>query len=80
MNLTLIVADNCNSGTEVETKLKNILKNRPHMRLEIRNIMNSKSSIVSIVPALFIENDLFSYGDFEKNRLLSYIETRISKE
>jgi predicted thioredoxin/glutaredoxin len=73
MNLTLIVTKNCNSCKRVETQLKEFAE-RDNINLIITDLNDSKRRGIIIVPALFINDDLFSYGDVDETKLKSELK------
>jgi hypothetical protein len=79
MNLTLFVTSNCTSCREVESQLEKLLKNRDDVHLLIEDIREVSSAGMIIVPALFIGEELFSYGDLNEEKLLARIDLLESK-
>ena len=74
MNLTLFITENCCSCEKVQNKLKAIEKSNPTRFLQIENIETQNPKNIIIVPALFVEDILFAYGEFDIDRLNSYIK------
>jgi hypothetical protein len=79
MNLTLFVTSNCTCCREVESQLEKLLKNRDDVHLLIEDIREVSSAGMIIVPALFIGEELFSYGDLNEEKLLARIDLLESK-
>ena len=74
MDITLFVTDNCSSCQRVESQLKKILKNKNDINLLVENIKVVQSRGIVIAPALFIDEELYSYGDIDENKFLKWIE------
>ncbi len=70
MNLTLVVVRNCPACKRAETVLKSIIKNRNDVMLSVKDLNSASNEKVSIVPALFIEDQLYSLGDINTSKLI----------
>ncbi len=70
MDITLFTTENCSSCKRVETQLKKLLNGRNGFVLHIENIKNIRSKGVIIAPAVFIDEELYSYGDLNEERFL----------
>lgn len=70
MNLTLIISDNCKACERAKNVLQKIQIYYPEISVEIIDSASFKNSRISITPALLINQELFSYGDIDKNKLL----------
>jgi glutaredoxin len=75
--LVIYIVDNCETCNRVVDSAKALSNNYPNVQLKIRNIKESKSKL-SIVPAVFINNNLFCYGDFDNNKLIEVITKQSS--
>ena len=73
MNLTLFITSGCGTCEKVKSKLNNLVKTNPQLVLQIEDIQSVNSKNIIIVPALFVEDTLFAYGEFDISRLNSYI-------
>lgn len=71
MKLTLVVADHCRVCNRVEKHLYSLQKQYSKISLDIINIDQLKNRKVSITPALFIDDDLYCYGDVDEKKLLA---------
>ena len=71
MKLTLYVRDNCPSCERVKNRLSAILKHKNFVDLRINNLVHHPCNGLVIVPALFIEDELYSYGEIDENKFLS---------
>jgi len=74
MDLTLIVKNNCDACTRVEGVIKNIAKGKKEISLSVINIEDLSAPKTQIVPALFVNQELYSYGDINEEKLLVYLE------
>jgi glutaredoxin len=74
MNITLFVTENCATCRRVENQLYNLLKNHENILLIIEDIRITRSSGIAIVPALFIGEELYSYGDLNEERFLDTLK------
>ncbi len=74
MNLTLIVKDNCNACLRVERALKALAKNRKEIILSVLNIKDISNPKTHICPALFVNQELYSYGDINEDKLIAYLQ------
>ena len=66
MKLSLIISQNCSACVRVETVLRNIALQYSNIVLNIINANDYNGKGISIVPALFINDELFSYGDIDE--------------
>lgn len=74
MLLTLIISDNCKSCVRAERVLQDIAENNSNILLNIINIKSFHEKRVAITPALFLNDELFLYGDIDKGKLLAKIK------
>ncbi|GBD88007.1 hypothetical protein BMS3Abin03_01941 [bacterium BMS3Abin03] len=73
MDVTLFITENCSSCQRVESQLKKILKNKNKINLLIEDIKIVRSLGIVIAPALFIDDELYSYGDLDEDKFLEQI-------
>ena len=73
MKLNLFVVNGCPTCTRTETLLKKIELDFPSHQIIVSDISSERLSSVPIVPDLFIEDKLFSYGDMDLNKLEKYL-------
>lgn len=73
--LLIYITDNCKSCEKVVNSTKKIVNNYSNVSLQVLNIEESLKPI-SIVPAIYINNELFSYGELDENRLISIISAK----
>ena len=70
MILTLVITKNCKSCERAEAQLKHLIKNKENINLFISDIKDYDRKGIVIVPALFIDDELLSYGDIDEKKLL----------
>jgi hypothetical protein len=80
MDLTLIISDNCDACERAKKVLCKIQLNYPHILTEIIHINSLGDRRISITPALLVNNDLFSYGDIEEEKLSAYLKNQSAEE
>ncbi len=68
-NLELFVAEKCPACLKTEEELSSYAQERTDVNLEVINISEGEYEQISIVPALFVENVLFSYGEIDFQKL-----------
>ena len=74
MNITLFITDNCLSCQRVENQIKKLLRDRKEINLLIENIKKVNSNGIIIVPAVFVNDKLYSYGDLDEEKFLERLE------
>jgi predicted thioredoxin/glutaredoxin len=74
MNITLFITDNCLSCQRVENQIKELLRNRKEINLLVENIKKVNSNGIIIVPAVFVNDKLYSYGDLDEEKFLARLE------
>jgi len=73
MTLTLFITDKCQACARVKKQVTDITKRSNELNLQIENIKDFPQKNLLIVPALYIEDELYAYGDINENRLLKRI-------
>jgi glutaredoxin len=79
MNITLFVTKRCTACDRVRTTVERISGERKDVELHVEDIKEARPQGIVIVPALFIEDELYSYGDIDENKFLESIEMDLSK-
>jgi len=74
MNITLFITDHCLSCQRVKNQLKELLRNRKEINVLVEDIKQVNSNGVIIVPALFIDDELYSYGDLDEDKFIERLE------
>lgn len=74
MNITLFVTDNCLTCRRAENQLKELLRNRKEINLLIEDIKKVNSNGIIIAPAVFVNDELYSYGDLDEEKFLERLE------
>jgi glutaredoxin len=72
MKINLYIANNCPSCERAEKKI-NSFNSQKQISIAVTNIEDIVGFPVPIVPALYIDGNLFAYGDFDINRLNNFI-------
>jgi len=79
MTLTLIISDNCAACERAKKTLRKIQLDNPRLLTEIVHINSFRDKRISITPALLVNNQLFSYGDIEEEKLSVYLNNQQKK-
>ncbi len=74
MNITLFITDNCLSCQRVENQIKKLLKNRKEINLLVEDIKKVNSNGIIFAPAVFVNDELYSYGDLDEEKFLERLE------
>ncbi len=74
MNITLFITDNCLSCRRVENQLKKLLRNWKEINLLVEDIKKVNSNGIVIAPALFIDDELYSYGDLDEEKFIERLK------
>ena len=75
MTLKLLVDPGCETCERVENKMKKFTEEE-HYKFLVVDICNVKESGIFIVPALLIDDNLYSYGDVDLPKLKNYIDRK----
>ncbi|UCH65856.1 MAG: thioredoxin family protein [Ignavibacterium sp.] len=75
MNITLFVTNRCAACDRVRRAVENMLNKRDGIKLHIEDIRKERSKGIIIVPALFIEDELYAYGDIDEGKFMERVET-----
>jgi alkyl hydroperoxide reductase subunit AhpF len=73
MKLSLVITQNCSTCLRAEKAVRDIKINHTEISFNIVNVNDYKGKAIMIVPALLIDDELFSYGDIDEVKLLSRI-------
>lgn len=76
MILTLFIADECQACARVQKQVTDITKKSNNLSLQIENIKDCPNNNILIVPALYIEDELYAYGDINEKRFLKRIKSK----
>ncbi len=69
MEITLYISSQCPVCKRVRNKLENLAEEEPDLILLVKNVNEIKEIKALIVPALFLDNKLYSYGDVNIEKL-----------
>jgi len=75
MNITLFVTKRCAACDRVKAVLGKLTTEREDIMLYIEDIRKIRSKGIVIVPALFIEDELYAYGDIDEGKFLERLHT-----
>lgn len=73
MVLKLYIVYNCPTCLRAIETLKDLVDLNNSLKLEIVDISNLLNSHIQIVPALYLNENLFCYGDIDIERLKKFI-------
>jgi hypothetical protein len=73
MKITLLISRNYPACERARTALNNLKINGRKLYFDITYIEDVSANVITIVPALFINDKLFSYGDVDTKKLNEYI-------
>lgn len=75
MNITLYVRTGCEICESTQNQLDNLLNDEDNINYKIVNLSRTNYTNVQIVPALFVEDELYSYGELNEVRFKKMINT-----
>ena len=73
MNITLFVAKNCPACKRVKSQVEWLLGNRKDINITIEDLQETRPEGIVIVPALFIDDELYSYGEIDEEKFLERV-------
>ena len=71
--LIIYVSDNCSACTRVVSSAKKIADELNNVNVQIKKITELNGQII-ISPAIFVNNELFCYGDIDPQKLRNKIK------
>jgi glutaredoxin len=74
MNITLFVTNNCSTCKRVKSQVEWLLGNRNDINITIKDLQKTRPEGIVIVPALFIDDELYSYGEIDEEKFLEYLQ------
>ncbi len=74
MNLTLYVVNTCPACVRAREKLLSFASDRKKIKLNVIDVQHSSTKSI-IVPALYVEDTLYTYGEIDLNKLICFIES-----
>ena len=78
MNITLFVTKKCNSCDRTRSVLEKIATDRKNIMLYVEDIKEAQSKGIVIAPALFIEDELYAYGEIDEEKFLERLHIHSS--
>ncbi len=73
MNITLFVTKNCPACKRVKAQVEWLLGNRKDINLTVEDLQETRPEGIVIVPALFIDDELYSYGEIDEVKFLERV-------
>lgn len=77
INITVYVTSHCSTCKRVVSTLQSFSEYEPSISIIIIDITNSVS-LVSVVPAIFLNEELYCYGEIDKVKLSTKINKLLS--
>ncbi len=74
MNITLFVTKNCPACKRVRSQVELLLGNRKDINITIEDLRETRPEGIVIAPALFINDELYSYGEIDEVKFMKRIE------
>ena len=74
MKITLFIVKECEVCSRNERILRSFVSFNSSIQIKISDIRNVTNLNIPIVPALFVEDRLFSYGEIDVIKLAKFIE------
>ena len=71
MNITLFVTKNCPACKRVKSQIELLLGNRKDINITIEDLQQTRPEGIVIAPALFIDDELYSYGEIEEVKFMA---------
>jgi len=78
MNITLFVTKNCTACKRVKSQIELLLGNRKDITIVVENLQQNRPEGIVIAPALFIDDELYSYGEIDEKKLLNHLHLHSS--
>jgi glutaredoxin len=73
MNITLFVTKNCPACKRVRSQVELLLGNRKDINITIEDLHKIRPEGIVIVPALFIDDELYSYGEIDEEKFMERV-------
>ena len=73
MNITLFVTKNCPACRRVKSQIELLLGNRKNINITIEDLQQTRPEGIVIVPALFIDDELYSYGEIDEMKFMERV-------
>lgn len=79
MIFTLFISKGCPACKRVQEQVENLAVSNKSLKFEIKEIQKTKRDKPLIVPALFVNNQLYSYGEVDSRKLQNLIKNEKKK-
>ena len=73
MNITLFVTKNCPACKRVKSQIELLLGNRKDINITIEDLQETRPEGIVIAPALFIDDELYSYGEIDEVKFMERV-------
>ena len=73
MNITLFVTKNCPACKRAKSQVELLLGNRKDINISVEDLHETRPEGIVIVPALFIDDELYSYGEIDEEKFLERV-------
>jgi len=73
MNITLFVTKSCPACKRVKSQVELLLGNRKDITIVVEDLQQTRPEGIVIVPALFIDDELYSYGEIDEVKFLERV-------
>lgn len=77
MKLILFVINGCQTCRRVEEKIRKIIYGNPKLNFTVKNLNEENPENIFVVPALYVDNQLYAYGDIEPEKLKEKISSKL---
>jgi len=68
MTLHLFIANHCCTCLRVKDDVERLAEKQKNVQVVISDIAKEQNPKVAIVPALFVDDELYAYGEFDLNK------------
>jgi len=68
MTLHLFIANHCCTCLRVKDDVVRLAEKQKNVQIVISDIAKEQNPKVAIVPALFVDDELYAYGEFDLNK------------
>ncbi|GBD90367.1 hypothetical protein BMS3Abin04_01084 [bacterium BMS3Abin04] len=79
MIFTLFISKGCSACKRVQEQIENLAVSNKSLKFETKDILKTKLDKPLIVPALFVNNQLYSYGEVDLKKLQNLIISDMKK-
>lgn len=77
MNITLFVTKNCPACKRAKSQVEWLFGDRNDINLSVVDLQETRPEGIVIVPALFINDKLYSYGEIDEDKLMDRLKGKL---